>query len=134
LLIRRILGDSRRRFLGGNRFSVGLLAWKENFVDSLAAALRDLLGAPQRLEPVHGRLQEVDRIRVAEALREDVADPGQLEHGAHAAAGDDAGSLARGAQEDARGIVVPLFGTWKRFFFASSTAFEMASGTSRAFP
>ena len=31
-------------------------------------------------------------------------------------------------------IVWPCFGTWKRFFFASSTAFEMASGTSRAFP
>src|SRR4029450_7763227 len=29
-------------------------------------------------------------------------------------------------------IVVPCFGTVKRFFFASSTAFEMASGTSRA--
>ena len=31
-------------------------------------------------------------------------------------------------------IVVPCFGTENRFFFASSTAFEMASGTSRAFP
>src|SRR6476659_4161867 len=31
-------------------------------------------------------------------------------------------------------IVAPCFGTVKRFFFASSTAFEMASGTSRAFP
>ena len=30
--------------------------------------------------------------------------PGELEHGAHAAAGDDAGSLARGPQEDARGV------------------------------
>jgi len=31
-------------------------------------------------------------------------------------------------------IVVPFFGTWKRFFFASSTAFVIASGTSRALP
>ena len=31
-------------------------------------------------------------------------------------------------------IVVPCFGTVNRFFFASFTAFEMASGTSRAFP
>ena len=31
-------------------------------------------------------------------------------------------------------IVAPCFGTVKRFFFASSTALEMASGTSRAFP
>ena len=30
--------------------------------------------------------------------------------------------------------VVPCFGTVNRFFFASSTAFEIASGTSRAFP
>ena len=31
-------------------------------------------------------------------------------------------------------IVVPCFGTVKRFFFASSTAFVIASGTSRALP
>ena len=31
-------------------------------------------------------------------------------------------------------IVWPCLGTVKRFFFASSTAFEIASGTSRAFP
>ena len=31
-------------------------------------------------------------------------------------------------------IVVRCFGTVKRFFFASSTAFEIARGTSRAFP
>src|SRR5215208_252401 len=31
-------------------------------------------------------------------------------------------------------IVVPCFGTLKRFFFASSTALVIASGTSRAFP
>src|SRR5438477_608483 len=31
-------------------------------------------------------------------------------------------------------IVVPCFGTVKRFFFASSTAFVLASGTSRALP
>jgi hypothetical protein len=31
-------------------------------------------------------------------------------------------------------IVVPCFGTVKRFFFASSTALVIASGTSRALP
>ena len=31
-------------------------------------------------------------------------------------------------------IVVPCFGMVKRFFFASSTAFVIASGTSRALP
>ena len=31
-------------------------------------------------------------------------------------------------------IVVPCCGIVKRFFFASSTAFEIASGTSRALP
>ena len=31
-------------------------------------------------------------------------------------------------------IVEPCFGTVNRFFFASSTAFVIASGTSRAFP
>ena len=31
-------------------------------------------------------------------------------------------------------IVVPCLGTVNMFFFASSTAFEIASGTSRALP
>ena len=54
-------------------------------------------------QAVHRRARHVDRRRRAEALREHVADPGQLEDGANAAAGDDAGSLARRANH-ARGV------------------------------
>ncbi len=71
---------------------------------ALAAAARDLLGPAEAPQAVHGRLEEVDRVRVPQAFREDVADARQLEHGADAAAGDDAGSLARGAQQHARGV------------------------------
>src|SRR5439155_2008358 len=48
------------------------------------------------------RLRHVDRVRGAETLREDVADACELEDGADAAAGDDAGALARGTQQHAR--------------------------------
>jgi hypothetical protein len=70
-------------------------------------------------------------------------DPGQLEHRAHAAAGDDAGTgragLSRTWPEPKMPvvwwvIVEPCCGTRKRFFFARSTPFWMASGTSLALP
>src|SRR5581483_3580902 len=72
-----------------------------------AARPCDLLGAAQRAEAVDGRLRHVDRVRRAEALREDVADAGELEHGTDTAAGDDAGALARRAQQHARRVVRP---------------------------
>ena len=53
--------------------------------------------------PVHRRLDEVDRVLGADALREHVADPGELEHGADAAAGDHAGTGAGRAQDDVAG-------------------------------
>ena len=49
-----------------------------------------------------GGLQHVDRVRRAERLREHVADAAELEHGAHAAAGDDAGAGRGRAQQHAR--------------------------------
>src|SRR5919198_1123606 len=77
---------------------------RQDLADREAAGLRDLLGPAEALEPVDRRLRHVDRIRRAEALREDVADAGELEHGAHAATGDDAGSLARRPEQHARGV------------------------------
>src|SRR3989442_707931 len=91
-----------RRLLDCYRMLVG-----ENLADRQASCPRDLVGAAQSLQPVHRRLRHVDRVRRAEALREDVADPGQLEDGANSAAGNDAGSFARGAQEDAGSIGAP---------------------------
>src|SRR5438093_2972901 len=79
------------------------LVWKD-LGNRQAAHLRHLVGAAEALEAVHGRLGHVDRVRRAEALGQDVADPRQLEHGAHAASGDHARSFTGGSQEDARGI------------------------------
>ena len=70
-------------------------------------------------------------------------DPGELEHRAHAAAGDHAGTGGGRLEQDAAGaedaldwwvIVSPCLGTLKRFFLARSTPFWIASGTSLALP
>src|SRR2546430_15313244 len=74
---------------------------RKNLRDRLAADPGDVLGTAQVAQPVHGRLGHVDRVRRAEALREDAADPGEFQHRAHAAAGDDTGPLARRSQQDA---------------------------------
>src|SRR5215217_8716615 len=73
-------------------------------MDGLAALLGHLFGAAETAQPVHGCLEQVHGVRVPEALREDVADARELEHGADAAPGDDAGSLARRPQQHARGV------------------------------
>src|SRR2546428_6348846 len=77
---------------------------RQDLVDRQPAHLRDLVGAAEALEAVDRRLGHVDRVRRAEALRQDVADAGQLEHGADAAARNHAGPFARGTQEHARCI------------------------------
>src|SRR5512146_1538127 len=59
--------------------------------DGQAAHLRDLLRPAEALEPVDRRLGHVDRVRGAEALREDVADSRQFQHGADTAASDHSG-------------------------------------------
>jgi hypothetical protein len=77
----------------------------EHRVDRDAAQLRDLLGLAQVLQRRDRRLDEVDRVLRAEALREDVVDAGELEHRAHATAGDDAGALrGRLEQHAARAV------------------------------
>src|SRR6266571_1505484 len=70
-----------------------------------------LLGdAPRRrevLQPIQRGSHHVVRVGGAEALREDVAHTGALEHRAHRPAGDDAGSGRGGFQKHAPGAVVP---------------------------
>src|SRR5437868_2424101 len=75
----------------------------QHLADLLAARLRDLLGPAQLLERHLGGLQHVDRVRRAERLREHVADAAELEHGADAAAGDDARTGRGRTQQDAGG-------------------------------
>src|SRR5919109_43289 len=96
LLRRRDRSDGllgRRLLLRGLRL---LLGERQDVGDRLPARLRHLLRAAEALESLDGGLEHVDRVRRAEALREDVAD---------AAAGDDAGSLARRTQQHPRGAV-----------------------------
>src|SRR4051794_8286221 len=58
------------------------------------AARRDLLGTDEVLQRLHGGVHDVDRVGRAEALGEHVVDAGALQHGAHRATGDDAGTGA----------------------------------------
>ena len=70
---------------------------------SRGRAARDLLGRAQAAKTLDRGLDEVDRVLRAEALGEDVVDAGELEHRAHAAAGDHAGAGRGGLQQDATG-------------------------------
>src|SRR3954465_15272100 len=98
------------RFLRGGSRCLCLLVRRlgrlvgQHLADREAAHLGDLLGTAQPFQPVDRGLRHVDRIRRSEALGEDVADPCELEDGADAAAGDDAGSLACRPQQDPRGV------------------------------
>ena len=77
---------------------------RDHLGDRLASQLGDVLGAHEPRQPLDRRARHVDRSRRAEALREHVADAGELEHRSHAAAGDDAGSLAGRAKDDSRRV------------------------------
>src|SRR3954465_14580174 len=63
------------------------------------AAGRDLLGADEVLQRLHGRVHDVDRVRGPQALGEHVVDARALEDGAHRATGDDTGTGAGRLQE-----------------------------------
>src|SRR5580698_301602 len=67
---------------------------RRHLLDRQAALGGDLLGTAQPLERRHGGVHHVDRVGRALRLRQHVADAGALEHGAHRAAGDDAGTWA----------------------------------------
>src|SRR5712691_8013567 len=97
--LRRLRTFATRRVLRQNGMFIG-----KDLADRQPARPGHVLGAAEVLQPVHRRLRHVDRVRRAEALREDVANAGELQHSADAAAGDHAGSFARGAQEHARRI------------------------------
>ena len=91
------------RALGRRRPSAAVSSRPSTWSTVRPAQLGDLLGRAQRLQPGDRRLDEVDRVLRAEALGEDVVDPGQLEHRAHAAAGDDAGTGRGGLEQHAAG-------------------------------
>src|SRR3954468_13576669 len=63
-------------------------------LEGQTAARRDLLGADEVLQRLHGGVHDVDRVGRPEALREHVVDARALEDGAHRATGDDTGTGA----------------------------------------
>lgn len=65
------------------------------------ALLGDHLDRPLQLQALDCRARVVERVARAELLAEGVLDAGQLEHDAHGAPGDDAGSLGGRAQHHA---------------------------------
>src|SRR4051794_30958777 len=67
------------------------------------AAGRDLLGADEVLQRLHGRVHDVDRVRGPQALGEHVVDARALEDGAHRATGDDTGTGAGRLEQDDTG-------------------------------
>src|ERR1700693_243560 len=81
---------------------VHLCSHRQHLANCQAPRGSNVLRGAEVLQALDGRLQHVRGIRRPEALGEDVADAAQLEDGADAAAGDDAGSLARGVHLDAR--------------------------------
>src|SRR5512139_1658952 len=77
-----------------------------DFGDRLAALGSDALRSRHTGESVHRRAHDVDRVARAIRLREHVADAGALEHGAHAAARDDAGTVSGRLHVHLRGAVL----------------------------
>src|SRR5215472_6399048 len=83
---------------------------RRHVLDRQAALGRDLLGTVQRLERGHGGVHHVDRVGRAERPGQHVADPRALEHGAHRAAGDDAGTGAGRLEQHYAGRRLTLHG------------------------
>src|SRR3954447_2946786 len=89
--------------LGGRALRVlvdGRRLVRQHLADLLAARPGAVLGTAQLAKRLLGRLEHVDRVGRAERLREHVADAAELEHRAHATAGDHAGTGRGGAQQD----------------------------------
>src|SRR3712207_4951655 len=74
------------------------------------AAGRDLLGADEVLQRLHGRVHDVDRVRRAEALGEHVVDARALQDGTHRTTGDDTGTGAGRLEQDDSGRRLTLHG------------------------
>src|SRR5580658_1137045 len=72
---------------------LSVMALTHDFRDALAAFGRDVVRRAQLAQSIHGGTDDVDGIARAVALGEHIAHPGALEHRAHAATGDHAGTV-----------------------------------------
>src|SRR3954447_13011145 len=79
-------------------------------LEGQTTASRDLLGADEVLQRLHGGVHDVDRVRRAEALGEHVVDARALEHGTHRPTGDDTGTGAGRLEQHDTGRRLTLHG------------------------
>src|SRR5688572_14517877 len=79
-----------------------------DLLELLAALGRDVRRRLHGRQALEGGAHQVDRVARADGLREHVLDADGLEHGAHRATGDHAGTLGGGHHEDAGGAVAGL--------------------------
>src|SRR5690606_35638266 len=82
----------------------------EDLLDLLAALGRDLARRMHLLKALDGGAHQVDRVARAGGLGQHVLHANRLEHGAHRAAGDHAGTFGSRLHEHLRGAVVGLDG------------------------
>src|SRR5579875_326101 len=83
-------------------------AGRRDVLERQAAARRDLLRTNELTQRVHGGMHDVDRVVRAERLGQHVVHAGALEHGAHGAAGDDAGTGASRLEQHDAGRLLAL--------------------------
>src|SRR6185437_1125498 len=104
------------------RVSVDFAAARLQFRNLHPAASRDRARRILLLQAVKCRAHHVVRVRGAERLRHDIGDAHGLEHRAHRAARDDAGTRRRRAQNDAARTVMPFDVVVQRAAFAQRNA------------
>src|SRR5437763_13761700 len=97
--------------MGGDRLGPQQVG-RRHLLDRLAAAAGNVLGSLQRAQAVDRGVNDVDGVRGAERLGQDVLDAGGLDHGPDGAAGNDAGSRRGGLEHDdgAGGLTGDLVG------------------------
>src|SRR5438128_3408167 len=85
---------------------------RRDLVDVSPPQHRDLLRPPERVEALHRGMHDIDWIRGAERLREDVLDPRRLDHGPDRTSGDNSRPGCCGLQEDDARAVLPDHHVW----------------------
>src|SRR5690606_14280461 len=96
---------------GGPRLVLGAdEALRSDVLELEAAAGGDGTGLLELLKRLDRRVDDVDRVRRAERLRQHVVDAGALEHGAHGTTGDDTGTGGRRTQQHDTGGGLTLHG------------------------
>src|ERR671912_431147 len=113
------------------RFRGGLVTTAQQVADLLAAAGRDHARRVELLQGNERCLDHVVRVRRTDRFRDDVLDAERLEHRAHRAAGDDAGTGRGGSQRHLAGAEAALDVVMQRAAVAQRHADQAALGRFR---